>query len=215
MDAGQIATFLFFSALEWLAMFILTFALFKFQLPGYWGRLLLSSLMLSLLSCLIFVEFNLILFAPLVQMPIVFLFIWQYFRVPVFYAWLMNVNGYVFYTLLQAIILFIFELTGAKIEPNDPSAYIVQSTTIVIVLFLAWRLIRTNWGFTFVPDTDRVKMMWNNLNRKLLVTSFLGYLGLSMYQFLFFSGISQEIGLISGLAVYGILQYLVIKRELQ
>lgn len=215
MDIRDALTFIFFSALEWLAMFVLTFAIFKFQLPGYWGRLLLSSAVLSFLSFLIFVEFDLKLLAPLIQMPIIFLFFWQYFRIPVFYAWLMNVNGYVFYTLLQAIIIFFVELTGIKIEPNVPAAFIVQSITIVIIVALAWVLIRTNWGFTFVPDTDRVKMHWTKLNVYLLVISILGYLALSTYHYLFYSKITPAIGLIAGLAVYGFLQYLVIKREFQ
>lgn len=215
MDVREVFAFLFFSSLEWLTLFVFTFAIFKFQLPGYWGRLLLSSVVLSFLSYMIFVEFDLNYFAPLVQLPIVFLFYWQYFRIPIFYAWLMNVNGYVFYTLLQAIIILIFELNGIKIEPNTPAAFIVQSIAIVIINVLAWWLIRTNWGFTFVPDTDRVRMNWNKLNLKLLIISFLGYLVLSAYQYLFFSKIAPVIGLIAGLAVYGFLQYLVIKREFQ
>jgi hypothetical protein len=215
MDVREVLTFLFFSALEWLAMIVLTFAVFKFQLPGYRGRILLTSAVLSFLSYLIFVEFDLNFCAPLVQMPIVFLFFWQYFRIPVFYAWLMNVNGYVLYTLLQAVIIFFVELTGIKVKPNDPAAYIVQSITIFIIFLFAWYLIRTNWGFTFVPDTDRVKMHWTKLNVYLLAISVLGYLALSTYHYLFFSEITPLIGLIAGMAVFGFLQYLVIKREFQ
>jgi hypothetical protein len=213
MDVQDVFAFLFFSALEWLALLVLTFAIFKFQLPGYWGRLLLSAVMLSFLSHLIFVELELALYGALIQMPVVFLFFWQIFRVPVFYAWLMNVNGYVLYTLIQAVIILAYQLAGVTIVPDSVSAFTAQSITAAIAFVISWLLIRTNWGFTFVPDTDRVRMQWNSLNIRLLVISILGYLVLSSFYFMFFAGYTPLLGLIAGLVVFGILQYLVVKRE--
>lgn len=215
MDVLNVLVFLFFSAIEWLALIILTFAIFKFQLPGYWGRLLLSSFFLSLLSYMIFFELDLSLYGPLVQMPIVFLYFWQNFRIPIFYAALMVVNGYVLYTLIQAVILNLLHLFGIVVTPGESVVYVIQAVTSCIVFALAWLLIRTNWGFTFVPDTDRAKIKWNKLNVRLLVMSVIGYVANSAYNFLYYVGFTPLIILILGTVIFGFLQYLVFKREYQ
>ncbi|AGA57485.1 Putative uncharacterized protein [Thermobacillus xylanilyticus] len=213
MDVQDVLLFLFFSSLEWLALMVLTFAIFKFQLPGYWGRLLLSSFMLSLLSYMVLIELKLGVVASLIQVPIIFICFWQFFRIPVFYAGLMVVNGYVSYILIQAIIISVFQLTGIVIAPNVPEGFIVQILTSCIAFLLAWLLIRTNWGFTFVPDTDRVKVKWTKLNVRLLVMSIAGYAVLATCSYLFFSGYTPVLVLILGTVVFGFLQYLVFKRE--
>lgn len=213
MVVREVFLFLFFSALEWLALIVLTFAIFKFQLPGYWGRLLLSAFMLSLVSYMIIVELELVLYGPLLQMPIVFLYFWQNFRIPIFYAGLMVVNGYIFYTLTQATILVLFQGFGITAMPNETTAYIVQSVTVCVAIFIAWLLIRTNWGFTFVPDTDRVKVPWTKLNIRLLIMSILGYIINSLYNVLYFIEFTPLIVLSLGAVALGFLQYLVFKRE--
>jgi hypothetical protein len=213
MDVQDVLLFLFFSSLEWLALIVLTFAIFKFQLPGYWGRLLLSSFMLSLLSHTILITLDLVAYGPLIQMPILFFYFWQIFRIPIFYAGLMVVNGYLLYSLIQAVILVVYQIIGFTIAPNEPTAFIAQTITAGITFLMAWLLIRTNWGFTFVPDTDRVKMQWNKRNIRLLVMSIVGYVALSIYYISFFWGYTPFIGLVLGTIVYIVLQYLVFERE--
>lgn len=213
MDVQEAIVFLFFSALEWLAMIVLTFAMFKFQLPGYWGRILLTAFLLSLLSYLILRTLELDLYGPFIQMPFVFIYFWQFFRIPIFYAGLMVVNGYVTYALFQAAILVIFQVCGFEVIPDEPLVQVVQSITACVALLVSWLLIRTNWGFTFVPDTDRVKIKWNKLNIRLLVMSILGYAALSMSFFLYFTGYTPLLILILGAISFGFLQYLVFKRE--
>ena len=213
MNVLEVLTFLFFSALEWLSLIVLTFAIFKFQLPGYWGRLLLSSFMLSLLSYMILIALELSMYGPSIQMPIVFLYFWQIFRIPIFYAGLMVVNGYMLYTIIQAVILFVFQFTGMLVTLENHQVILVQSITAFIAFFLAWVLIRTNWGFTFVPDTDRVKMNWNKLNIRLLLMSILGYVTLSASYFIYFLGYTPSLVMMFEAIVFGVLQYLVFKRE--
>lgn len=213
MSFQEVFQFLFFSALEWLALIILTFAIFKFQLPGYWGRLLLSAFLLSLLSYVILVVLGLPLYGVFIQIPIVFIYFWQIFRIPIFYAGLMVINGYTWYTLIQAIVFLIFQSIGVEIFPNIPNAFVAQTITACIVFFVAWLLIRTNWGFTFVPDTDRVKVKWNKLNIRLFIMCIIGYAALSFSIFLFFNGYTALLILILSIVVFGFLQYLVFKRE--
>jgi len=213
MDVQDVFAFLFFSALEWLALIVLTFAIFKFQLPGYWGRLLLSAFLLSLMSHTILITLKWSAFGPLIQMPILFIYFWQIFRIPIFYAGLMVVNGYVLYSLIQAFIFIAYQLIGLSIVPNEPATFIAQTITAAVTFVMAWLLIRTNWGFTFVPDTDRVKMEWNRLNIRLVVMSILGYVALSIYYIAFFAGYPSFIGLMVGTVVYVILQYLIFERE--
>ncbi|OUM93856.1 MAG: hypothetical protein A9Z00_02770 [Thermobacillus sp. ZCTH02-B1] len=213
MDVLDVLGFLFFSALEWLALIVFTFAIFKFQLPGYWGRLLLASFMLSLVSYMIFMELELVMYGPLIQIPIVILYFWQNFRIPVFYAGLMVVNGYVFYTLTQAAILIVFQALGITIIPNEAEAFGAQTLTAGIAFLIAWLLIRSNWGFTFVPDAERVKVPWNRLNVRLLVMIILGYIVNSLYNFLYFMGFRPFVVLSLGAIALGILQYHVFKKE--
>lgn len=213
MNVHEALTFIFFSAIEWLALIVMTFAIFKFQLPGYWGRLLLSSFMLSLLSYMVLVELDMSLYGMFIQVPFVFFHFWQVFRIPMFYAALMVINGYVWYTLIQAVVLFIFQLAGNQIMPNIQPAFVIQSITAVMVFLIAWLLIRTNWGFTFVPDTDRVKISWNKLNIRLLIMCIIGYGVLSMSIFMFFNGYTALLIIILSAIVFGFLQYLVFKRE--
>ncbi|MGG1313658.1 hypothetical protein [Cohnella laeviribosi] len=213
MDGLDVLAFIFFSALEWLALIVLTFAIFKFPLRGYWGRLLFSALMLSFLSYLILVALDLALYGSFMQLPIVFLYFWQLFRIPVFYAGLMVVNGYMLYTLLQAAILFVFQNAGIMVMPNVPTAFVVQTITACVAFFMAWLLVRKNMGFTFVPDTERIKVKWTKLNVRLLAMSIFGYIAISTFYHLYFNGYISVAILVLSIIIFAFFQMLVFKKE--
>lgn len=175
--------FLLFSSMEWLALLVLTFAMFKFPIPGHRGQLLFTSFLLSLVSYLVFVIFKLYLYGPLIQLPIVFLFFRLYFRVHVFYAGLMVVNGYLSYVLIQDVIAYLFDLSGADLKPDTQLAFIIQAITAVMVFAVAGWVRKENAGFTFIPEANRMKLTWNRLHVKLLIMTFLGYAGISCHKF--------------------------------
>lgn len=209
----KVFEFLFISSLEWFALIVLTFAMFKFLFRGYWGQIIFTSFMLSLFSYLVFVEWELNLYGPLIQLPVVFLYFWLMYRVHYFYAGLMVVNGYLAYGLLQATLFYSLQIMGVEVEPNTLLSYSVQILTALIAVFIASRITKNNVGFSFVPDTDRIKVSWNRLHVSLLVFSLLGYAGVSCFNLLYFSGHTALLVLALSTFVFGFLQYFVFKKE--
>ncbi|WP_372663455.1 hypothetical protein [Cohnella sp.] len=205
--------FLFISSLEWLALIVLTFAMFKFGIRGYWGQLVFTSFLLSLLSYLIFVVFEWNMLGPLLQLPVVFLFFWQMYRVPVFYAGLMVVNGYLWYALLQTTIFYAFYISGLTLLPDTPLSFVVQSLSAGFAFLAAWQLIVKNIGFTFVPDTERIRVEWNGLHRRLLIMTVLGYAAVSSFKLLYVSGNIALMILALSTVIFGFLQYFVLQKE--
>ncbi|PYI57331.1 hypothetical protein [Paenibacillus flagellatus] len=208
--------FLLFSALEWLALIVLTFAMFRFELKGYKWQLLFSSVLLALISYFVFDVLNLRVLATFLQPPIVFIFLWQMFRVQYFYAALMTVYGYLGYLFLQLLLYLIAQSIGVSLDemiPNTLYAYITQSISVGATGLLAWFLFRYRIGYIFVPFSEYANVIIKGINFRLLVLILIGYAVISFSNYLVFSKGVPVFLLMAMSVILGLLLYLAQKKD--
>jgi len=205
--------FLLVSTFEWFALIVLAFTIFKLEVGWYKGQIIFSAFLLGLLSYLLFEVFDLKGFASLLQPPIVFLFFWQMFRIPVFYAGLMTSNGYLAYVVINAIIFSIYDFLGANLQPGNWIMYSAQILSGAVALFLGWLIVRLRIGFSFVPYGDRANVRLTGINLRLLLFTFIGYAVASASSYLVFLQDFTFLFLIVTATALGIFQYLIFKKE--
>ncbi|RKN74120.1 hypothetical protein [Paenibacillus ginsengarvi] len=186
-----VVAFLVFSASEWVALIGLMFAMFHFPLSGYRGQILLCSFLLSLLSYLLFDVWELMMLAPMVQLPIVILCVWQIFRVHVFYASVMTTFGYMGYGFVQSLYMLVFHFIGFSFVEMQTTyaAYVIQLLSIVSSLLIAYLIYKKRLGFSFIPDSVKVKVRMKGENLWLLFLCVLGHINVAMFNYLASKGI--------------------------
>lgn len=182
----EVIRFLLFSSLEWLALFILTFAMFKFPYRGFWGQIILCSVLLSFLSYVLFDVLDLRPLAPVIQLPLVIICTWQVFRVHLFYAALMTTYGYNGYALVQILFIVIMKGFGLTFQEiiSPPFGYILQYATVGVSIAVGWIIHKRRWGFTFVPDFELIRVDLKGINLWLLLLIVLGHIQFVSYSFL-------------------------------
>lgn len=208
----NVLIFLIISMWEWFALIMLAFALYRFEIRYYVGQLVFSSFLLALFSYMVFNVFDLKIFATLIQPIVVFLFFWLLFKIPIFYAGLVVVNGYLAYCLVTSVIFYFIKHFGFVSIPSTPTSYATQSIAGLIVLFLARVVVKYRLGFSFVQHGHEIKNM-SGINLKLLILTIVGYIALSSFNILYYGANKTLFILISMIVVFGLLQYWTLKKE--
>ncbi|MBJ6361611.1 hypothetical protein ACFOQM_09960 [Paenibacillus sp. GCM10012307] len=200
-----------FSGSEWLAMVLLTFVMFKFPLRGYWGQIILTAIVMSFLSHFLFQVIDQRTLATILQPPVLFLLLWQVFRVHIFYSGLMTIYGYMGYLFAQHSVMTIFLWLGIPLEeliPNTLPLYLLQTSSILLVILAAGVLGKYRLGYSFVPDFEYVPVSLKGTNLKLLLFAIVGYFLIAVSNFVSFNkGAPKLIILISFIALGFLLYY--------
>ncbi|WP_020617051.1 hypothetical protein [Paenibacillus daejeonensis] len=212
---GTVLYFLF-SGIEWLALILLTFAMFKFPLKGFRGQILFASAIMALLSHFIFEVLELRVIATLLQPPVIFLILWQMFRVHIFYAALMTVYGYMGYLFIQYFFLILMIWMDIPLEvlmPHTNQAYVLQSLSVMTTLVIVGLLYRFRIGYTFVPDYEYAPLTMRGLNLKLFFLILGGYGVISITNFIAFSKSTPTLAILNFIIILGVLLYVAQRRE--
>ncbi|GAA3411116.1 hypothetical protein ACFFNY_19255 [Paenibacillus hodogayensis] len=208
----KVFSFLSVSMIEWFALITLGFTTFKLEIRGYRGQLIFTSFLLSLFSYIAIVVLQMKIYSTFLQPPIVFLFLWQMFRIPAFYAGVVTTSGYLTYTVLQSFIFFFFQKFGAIIEPETSITYLGQITTAALALLGSWIIYKKRMGYTFIPYGERLIIKFSGINLKLLLFTVLGYLMMLGFNYLLYSDFTLILLCILTLALL-LLQFWVIRKE--
>jgi hypothetical protein len=208
----NVVIFLMVSMWEWFALILLTFAMYRFDINQSIGQIVFAAFLLSLFSYMLFNVFELTLFATLIQPVVVFLFFWLMFKIPVFYAGLVVINGYLAYCLVTSLLYYFIELFGIVFTPSTPGSYIIQSFTGLLVLLLTRVILKFRLGFSFAQYGHAMKQM-NGINLKLLILTIVGYIALSSFNMLYYGANKTLLVLISMIVAFGLLQYWTLKKE--
>lgn len=213
----SIFIFLLVSALEWTALFLLILSMFLFPIKGYIPHIAFASIVLAQISYFLFKELQIAFVAQIIQLIVVFMFIWLMFRVHIFFSAAMAIMGYILYGLLQVIIIFIFKLVFINKEgifENELASHLIQIATVIIIYGICWVIIRNRLGFSFVPDNERQKIEIKGQNKVFLVLMFVAAIIISFGYILTFAGFLQIILLIFLIsAIFFLLMYIAIKKE--
>lgn len=208
--------YLSFSTLEWASLIVLAFAMFKIPLRGYWGQLLLSSFVLSLLSHFVFNSLEVRPLSTLLQPPVVFLFLWQMFRIQVFYAAMITVYGYLGYIFTQSLLIVgakLVHIPTESIVPGSIPMYSLQFATAFTVSILAFYLYKNRLGYSFVPDCEYVSVTLRGLNLQLLLLMLAGYAYIVSTNYISFSLNSPQYLSVVTFIVLAYLLYYALKKE--
>ncbi|GAA3411123.1 hypothetical protein ACFFNY_19280 [Paenibacillus hodogayensis] len=208
----NVLIFLLVSMWEWFSVIILAFALYRFQIRDHLGQLIFASFLLALFSYMVFNVFHLVLFATLIEPIMVFLFFWLMFKIPIYYAGLVVINGYLTYCFITSFIYYGIEQFGIKTYPSTPTAYAVQISAGLIVLLLTRLFLKLRLGFSFVQYGQEIKNM-TGINKKLLLITLLGYVALSSFNFLYFGANYTVLVIIIMFVAFGLIQYWTLKKE--
>lgn len=207
--------FLLFSMLEWTALIILSFTMFKIEIRGYRGQIIFTSFLLSLLSYILIVALDLVTFATFLQPPVVFMFYWQMFRIPAFYAGLIMTNGYLAYIVTTTLVYGVFQIYNIDLIPGTAWNFLAQTLTSILALSAALLIYKFRLGYTFVPYGEHTTIKLTRINLQLLVFTIVGYLVMTCFNyFLYVLGIyKQNYMIIPVILAFGALQYWVFRKE--
>lgn len=208
----EVVTFLFFSMLEWFALILLTFAMYRFEVRDSIGQILFASFLLSFFSYTLFNVLDLRQFATLIQPIVVFVFFWQMFKFPVFYAGLCVVNGYLGYCLVVSLLYGILGQFGITVTPSTPTSYVIQSLTAVIVLIIIYVILKNRLGFSFIHQRQLTKVYLSGTNLRLLLLTLVGYTVLTSFNILYSMNHTYIIITLATIS-FGCLQYWTFKKE--
>lgn len=209
----NVVIFLLVSTLEWFALIFLSFTMFKIEIRGYRGQIVFTSFLLSLLSYILIVTLDLVTFGTFLQPPVVFMFYWQMFRIPAFYAGLIMTNGYLAYILVTTLVYNVVQLFGIVLIPDTLWNFFAQALTAVIALIIAWVIYRFRLGYTFVPYGEHASIRLTRINLRLLLFTLIGYAVMTSFNFLYYLGIYKQYVLILVILSLGALQYWVFRKE--
>lgn len=205
--------FIIVSTLEWAALILLSFTMFKIEIRGNRGQIALSSFLLSLLSHVWVNLLDLVTFVTFLQPPIVFVIYWRLFRIPFIYAILILTNGYLAYLLLTAIVFETALLIDSPILPGTPAAYLCQGTIAALAMAAAWLIYKYRLGYTFVHCGERVNMPLTKINLLLILVTFLGYIVVACFNFVYFSDNYNHFAIIPVVISLALQQYVVFVKE--
>ncbi|MFC3769474.1 hypothetical protein [Paenibacillus sp. GCM10012303] len=207
-------SFMAFSMLEWFSLIILSFTMFKIEIRGFRGQIVFTSFLLSLLSYILIVALDLVGYATFLQPPIVFIFYWQMFRIPAFYAGLIMTNGYLAYIFLTSISYIVLQQLGSiLVVPDTTISFANQSVTALVALLVAYAIHKYRIGYTFVPYYPNSNIKFTKINTRLLLFTIMGYLALTSFNFLYFLGNYTQFIIIPITVSLVLLQYWVLKKE--
>ncbi|MEX2460190.1 MAG: hypothetical protein WD469_02620 [Paenibacillaceae bacterium] len=159
--------FTLFSSAEYVAIFILMFALFRFRFKGYRKQIALTSIILCYVSYTMRID-GMENITTIVQFILLFILVWMLFQVQVFYAAIMSFTAFFGYGLIQGIVVLIFSMLGllkiSDIQENSLTGYTLQIGTAIIFSSIGWLIRKTNKGFDFVPTSIHGRMKFTKIN---------------------------------------------------
>ncbi|NBI28886.1 sensor histidine kinase [Chengkuizengella marina] len=181
MTIVDLINFTIFSLLEYGALFFLMFTLFRLKMLDYIPKIILTSNILLYVSISLREGFELELLAPISQMFLLCILMWQLFSLNFLHAVIMSVVGYVCYAIIQTILYLIYT---PDIALFSNEVYILQIITAFITFIITLILKKFNIGYSFiVKKPNKVKLSKLKFSLAFLILGFLPLI--SMYYFLY------------------------------
>lgn len=147
MTIIDVSLFTIVSIIEYFAIMILTFAIFRIQFSHLKYQILFIALALTFVSYTLRSD-DLLTLNLFVQPILIFLFIWMIFKIHPYYALIMSGVGYFSYGLIQAVLMLTFN-SGLHWPIK-----IVAICSAAVTILLSFLLRRKNMGWAFVPTSE-------------------------------------------------------------
>lgn len=214
----DIVLFYLFSLFEYLAIFTLMFALFRFELKEYLTEMVVLSFIMTFFSHYLRAFLKINDFAPFVLLLVLIILFWVVCRIPIFYSSVMVVTSYLMYGIFQYITFIILSkfivISLDEITLNSEAGYLLQITTIIPTLLVSFGLRRMNLGFGFIP-TGFVRVKFRGYNLALLITVCLSAILFGFFNYWIFARGKFVLISLVFLAILGALIYLSKERDIK
>jgi hypothetical protein len=151
-------------------LYFITFRLFKVEI--YMFSILFASVIASFISFSLREIYGYATLDIIVQLLLTFLFIWQLFRVHVFYSALMSVTGFITLLVIQTGLFFVVNTFGFMQDtptPNALSTHLLQLLSASIAFLISYFIRKKKLGFTFVPHSNHGSIQLTASNRHVLL----------------------------------------------
>lgn len=187
---ANFAGYMFFSTIEFIALMLLTFSLFTFDVRYYRKELLITSVSVTLLSY-VFVIFNISQWLAFVEFILLTLVYTFGFKQKWYYAIWISFAGLAAYILLQLVVAFI-SIKSGLITATDTSEsfgfipYLHQTITAVIATAIAIYVRANRQGFGFTFRTKLYRLLYSTI-------AFLSIIICSFAFFMFYTNTHIEI----------------------
>lgn len=170
----QFVLFSIFSSIEYIAMFAIMFALFRFEYRFYHVNVLFISLLMCFVSYSLRYGFDLANYSSLIQLFLMILIFALMYRQHLFYSGIMVIISFVIYGLIQAGIVQLLDLLGvmkieAMLKEFSIEGKILQSLSAAVAMLVYYLIKLTKKGFSFIPHTNRVSIKFTGINLLILI----------------------------------------------
>ncbi|MCR8981596.1 hypothetical protein [Brevibacillus laterosporus] len=159
---------------EYFVIFMLLLSIFNFGIREFFAEVMFSCLLLVFVSISLSEGFHLDDVAPFIQLLGFILVLWGVFQFNIFSSFLMG-SVYVGYGFLQAIYLKTLELIGLatleQVQAGGVSFYVLQISSIVLTLLIAFVISRFFSGFNVVHQGRSNRFSLSKINLILLAAS--------------------------------------------
>lgn len=156
MDLLSFAVFTIISSIEYVAIVVFSFLLFRIQPLWYKMQIAFVCLALSYLSYTMRV-LDFTYMTPFVQLAVLIIILWLMFQIHPGYAALIGIVGYFAYGFLQGLILFLVSFFIEDLQAMSFAMYVVAICSSLVTFGIGYIIKRKNWGFSFVPHSDTVR----------------------------------------------------------
>ncbi len=158
--------FMVFSIMETMAMYYLMFRLFKFDMSPV--SIVFASAVASFISYTNRNVYEIQSLDVLVQIFLMFMFVWLLFKTHIFYAAIMTCTVYVGYVILQITYYFLLNGVGlfdSRLPISSAvGTYLLQIITACTTFLLGLWVKRNRKGFDFVPHSPYEVVKMNKIN---------------------------------------------------
>lgn len=212
------ALFISASMFEAFAAFTIMLTIFRYNFKDYLKSLVPTSVFMSLMSYLIWIEFGLAKYAAIIFLFCFTLLIYHILGISLFGAAIVAITGNISSLTVQTAYIFLLQKLGIiemiGIQNQDFDYFLMSTLSSVTLILLSQRLYRSGYGFTY--SLDRFTWKFDNGKFKgenwlVLIVMVISALFLATLQY--FVGIFYLAGLAALIIVY-VLVHLSVKKEL-
>ncbi|QYR22676.1 hypothetical protein KZ483_06930 [Paenibacillus sp. sptzw28] len=204
MEFTKFIVFTLVSSIEYAAILIFIFTLFRIKYRWYAYHMIFVCVSLSYLSFTMR-EDQLAALSPFVQLGVLVILMWLLFQIHLGYSVFISFIGYFAYGLLQGFIMLLARVFVNNLEPFTMKMYLVALITSSVAIVISYYIKRKNWGYSFVPNSDELEissMKKKELFTLLLVLLFLLFgVGIVYYAYYFTVEHGSAISFISAIIV--------------
>ncbi|WP_410514993.1 hypothetical protein PaeBR_11725 [Paenibacillus sp. BR2-3] len=155
--------FIFFSTIEGVAVFSLMMSIYRMKATEFIWYALFVILLMNLQSFVLREELSLAFLVPIINMLLFIFLLTTVMRISLVWSSIITISGYFAFVVIQSLtfkILF-WNLTLAEVQGDVVKGYMLQSTSGLFGILLAWLLYK--FGVGFAADFEKLRFKFEHV----------------------------------------------------